>query len=137
MIDGESKIIDGLTDGQRKIIDSHFTSGAGLYRDVMNIWAPLPMFVNGDSIDDDFLADITPLPRYAEYIHARQYKYTPAEIDYIFQKSAPKAIVKFDALIDEYNADLERIRMEKDGKKIHEFVKRAEALFEKPLSETI
>lgn len=134
MIDGESKIIDGLTDKRRKMIDSHFTSGAGLYRDVMNIWAPLPMFADGDSIHDYLLADLRLLPHYAEYIGAKQY--TPAEIDYIFQKSSLEAIAKFDTLIDEYNADLERIKKEKDGKKIKEFVHRAEALFEKPLSET-
>lgn len=135
MINGESKNIDSLTDKQRKMIDNHFTSGAGLYRDVMNIWAPLPMFLNGDSIHDYLLADLRPLPHYAEYIGAKQH--TPAEIDYIFQKSSLEAIAKFDALIDEYNADLERIKREKDGKKINEFVNRAEALFQKPLSETL
>lgn len=125
----DSQSTETLEPRRKEIIDDHFTSGVGLYRDVMNIWTPLPMCVDGDSIDDDFLTELQPLPHYAEYIGAKQY--TPAEIDYIFQKSSLEAIAEFDTLIDEYNADLERIKRARDGKKIMEFVDRAKALFKK------
>ena len=133
MIDDEQKIIDDLSDERRQLIDDHFAGGTGLFRDVINIWAPLPMCVDGDSIDDEFLEEIKPLPHYEEYIGRRHY--SPAEVDYIFQKSSLEAITKFDALIDEYNADLARIKKEKNGRKIMEFVSRAEALFAKPPAE--
>ena len=135
MTEDEPKILDGLTDERRKLIDAHFTSGIGLYRDVINIWTPLPMVLDGDSIDDAFLVDLKPLPHYAEYLDARQY--APSEIKYIAQKSSSEAITKFDSLIDEYNADRERIKKQKDGKKIKEFVSRAEALFKKPIPDDL
>ncbi|KKS13071.1 MAG: hypothetical protein UU69_C0014G0015 [Candidatus Magasanikbacteria bacterium GW2011_GWA2_41_55] len=97
MTEGEPKILDGLTDERRKLIDAHFTSGVGLYRDVINIWTPLPMVLDGDSIDGAFLVDLKPLPHYAEYLDARQY--TPSEIkkikkfvsraEALFKKSIP------------------------------------------------
>lgn len=132
----DSQSTETLEPRRKEIIDDHFASGVSLYRDVINIWTPLPLFLNDETvIDDEFLEEVKPLPHYAEYIGAKQY--TPAEIDYIFQKSSLEVIAEFDALIDEYNADLERIIREKDGKKIMEFVNRAKALFKKPQSETL
>ena len=64
MIDDEQKIIDDLSDERRQLIDDHFAGGTGLFRDVINIWTPLPMCLDGDSIDDEFLEEIKPLPHY-------------------------------------------------------------------------
>lgn len=119
MIDGESPIVVSLTDEQQKMIDIHFPEGRKLSTDTFNYWSSAAMLA-----DAEMFNEMPEIPFYRDTFP----KYTPAELAYTLQKSDPVAIAEYDALVNEYNNDLPRIKKEKDAETAKVFARKADKL---------
>ena len=71
---------------------------------------------------------VKPLPHYGEYFSQRLGT-TMADVQLIMELSDPEAVANFDALVDEYNADVERINTEQDWAILETYQTRAETCF--------
>ena len=111
----------GLTPERKERIDAQFEIGTGLDADTIGVWI-LPVNSVREGVWDEF----KPLEHYEEYV--RRKNADPGAADYILAKSSPEAIVKFNALVDEFNDDLERIRDDQDADTVEQFFARASKL---------
>lgn len=71
----------------------------------------------------DFWSDLSPVPHYEAQV--RSGGYAPAEADQILANSDRARVAAYNALADEFNADLERIQREKDVQAARAFYERA------------
>lgn len=104
----------------RTITERNFASGKKLDVDYLNVWTSLRNrleLIKRDSLD---FQSLPPALHYEKYL--QQY---PEDVEYIMKLSDPEAVAAMDRLVDEYNADLERIRREKDFVAVGGFVARA------------
>jgi|SRR3989344_5288760 len=113
--------IEGLSPKRKELVDGGFSEGRKLYGDLFNIWGHLAFVTSAEE-----LHSIKLLEHYKQFME--QNRYPQAEVDYVMQLSDPTAVAEFDRLVDEFNADLERIKQEGDVGKVREFTKRASEL---------
>ncbi|MBI2410389.1 MAG: hypothetical protein HYV32_00640 [Candidatus Kerfeldbacteria bacterium] len=127
----------------KKAIEGEFSGGRKLTGDSFNAW---PFGIMCDEVDD---AWPWPAQYYEEYLRKQSrnaaeasYKSTGEEkflqeadvyVDYVIQRSDPAAVVAFDHLVDEFNADLSRIREENDMIALREFHRRVKELIYKKM----
>lgn len=119
MSEGESKIIDGLTDERRKSIDSHFSADGKISADVLNTWGAALLWIDGGMFDE-----LTEIPNYEKSFP----KNSTEEVAYIMKKSDPQTIIEYNTLVKKYNDDLPRIKKEKDAVVVINFVAKAEKI---------
>lgn len=107
----------------------------GLDRDSINAW----MLARMQSVNGKF-DEIQPVLHYGQYFQQQDRKWAEAGKPGLFkatmEASNPDAVAAFDQLVDEFNADLPRIKAEKDGEIIKGFVDRYMALHQKPAEDT-
>lgn len=104
-----------------------FDAGCNLDHDSMNVWNSLAYVMPAvpQSLDK-----AKPRRHYRDYTaeidqsHGENGEY----VEMIMQRSAPEAVSAFDALVDEFNADLDRIKLERDFEAIKRFVNKAKEL---------
>ena len=116
---------------KKEMVDSGFSSGRKLYGDSYNVWAR----VNWCTTPED-TEKLKPLPHYKQNMEEAkssngQNRYPQEEIEYVMQLSDPASVVAFDQLVDDFNADLERIKREKDFAAAQRFHKKAHELIYK------
>ena len=112
----------------KEIVDSGFSGGRKLY---------------GDSFGQFYVANncnftkntdrLCPLLHYKQRIEEAKSsdghsRYPQEEIDYVMELSDPEAVAAYDQLVDEFNADLERIKTEQDFAAAKDFARRAKEL---------
>ena len=111
-------------EGIRIHLEEMFADGKSIEQDTYNAWSNA-IFV---SETDDF-DRLRPVLHYSEYLLRPQ---VPSEnqwiSEFIIQKSSPSRVAAFNQLVDEFNADLERIKREKDVQTIKNFIARVQAL---------
>lgn len=107
---------------RKGIIDLDFSSGKKLYHDIFSVWAVLVFFNTPESIET-----LVALQHYRQYMEENNFSLE--EIDYIMSLSDPEDVTAFDQLIDEFNADLERIKTTRDTSAIKIFHAKAKQLF--------
>lgn len=137
-------------------IDSAFSDGAKLFHDALNFWvdtntdylkhlSPKQLKSHFDSLESlpyyqqAYLnkgeADAKTTLEYGDEEGSKFIKISyPKETARIMELSDPKQVVKYDQLIDEFNAELPRIKQEQDLKSLENYYKRAlELINEKKL----
>lgn len=102
---GENPLI--LSEEQRKKVDEKFGKDGRLDEDAINAW---PMMIP-EKPSELFWEILKPIEKYKDYLIMQ---YDKASFDYVISKSDPEAILELDRLIDEFNADFERIKEEKN-----------------------
>ena len=101
-------------------IDSYFKQGKLLHHNISNDWASLwNVFLDEDQ---KALGELAPMLHYEDYYRKN---YETAHANRIMELSDQKQIEKHDALIDEFNKDLPRIKEEKDFNKLQDFYDQA------------
>ncbi len=111
----------GLDPARKERIDAGFETGTGIDSDAMGVWI-LPT----NSAREGVWNELESLEHYADYV--RRKNADPGAADYILAKSTSEAIKNFNALVDEFNKDLERIRREQDATTVEAFFKHAKKL---------
>lgn len=104
-----------------------FGNGARLDHDAMNVWQNLGYVMPALP---QSMEKIKPRKHYEEYIRENDAK-SNEDGEYttmVMAKSDPAAVAEFDALVDEFNADLERIKREKDYAALQRFIARAKEI---------
>lgn len=104
-----------------------FDAGCNLDHDSMNVWNSLAYVMPAvpQSLDK-----AKPRRHYRDYTaeidqsHGENGEY----VEMIMQRSAPEAVTAFDALVEAFNADLERIKREQDYATIKKFLASAKEL---------
>jgi hypothetical protein len=89
-----------------------------LFHDAVNslgLLAALPTEIN--------IEEVMPLEHYEEYLLRQEEKF-PGQYELVMSLSDPAAVAAFNALIDEFNADLTRIKREKDYATCENFVRK-------------
>ena len=109
----------------------HEFSESGISSDVFNVWTPSSMLATmGD------FTELKPIRHYGEYFTDQDAMYRakgkPGLFDAVMQRSNPEAVAVFDRLVDEFNADLPRIKQEGDNEAVQAFFRRAAELRDKP-----
>ncbi|MFA5917146.1 MAG: hypothetical protein WC850_02820 [Candidatus Gracilibacteria bacterium] len=104
-----------ITEDECEILDRDITEN-GLRSDVMHVWKCV------EWVQIEMFSKLKPALKYYEYI-SKDGNYAGA--DYILQISNKENIIKYDAIIEEYNADLKHIIEEKDGEAVINFYNRA------------
>ena len=120
-----------ISQHRKELVDSGFSGGRKLYGDSYNMWTR----ANWCEAPED-VEMLTPLPHYKQNMEEAQAsdgksRYPQEEIEYVVQLSDPASVAAFDQLIDEFNADLERIKREKDFAAAKRFAERAHELIYK------
>jgi hypothetical protein len=78
--------------------------------DAVNVW---------QNVLGRYLDRIKPAEHYETYIRRKN---APPIADLIMQLSDPEAVVAFDRIVDDFNADLERIKRDNDFSALKQFV---------------
>ena len=112
------KSSDTLTAKQREILHRDITE-TGLRSDVMHVWECITWVELGK------FDRLKPALKYYEYL-TKEGNYASA--DYVIQISNKENIAKYDAVIEEYNADFDRIIEEKDWEAVIHFRNKAAAI---------
>lgn len=116
---------------------NNFDIGYKLDIDAINVWIRLGSVETLKKIGDKYLPTLPPLPHYEEYIREANLRnaktdkgraHGEAFITLIMERSDPEAIAAFDKLVDEFNADFERMKREKDYQAMEDFARRGDAL---------
>lgn len=123
-------------------VDKGFEKGEMLFQEVLNKW--IPIGAAGRSKKPERLKRLEPLPLYEDYFkekaeedHKRAKSeesalenalFTPHKAAYIMECSDPHQVGRYDALVAQYNADLERIKNEGDFDAALRYEERAEEL---------
>jgi len=99
---------------KKEIVDSGFSGGRKLYGDSYNMWTR----ANWCELPED-TGRLSPLSHYRQNMEEAkssdgQSRYPQPEIEYVMELSGPASVAAFDHVVDEFNADLERIKREKD-----------------------
>jgi len=100
----------------KAMVDSGFSGGRKLYGDAFNAW---PIYRP--------IQRLCPVEHYENYLC----RTSPQSKDYIMSISDPEAVAAFDRLVDEFNADVERIKQQNDEATKDRFVQRAKELIYK------
>lgn len=104
-----------------------FDDGYRLDHDTMNVWVILGYTI--PSLPKSF-EKLKPLRHYENYVrhidqtHGENGEYAAL----LMEKSDPRAVAAFDALVDEFNADLDRIKNERDYETAKKFLTKAKEL---------
>lgn len=93
-------------------MDKHFRGNTGLSADALNDWQAILLF--------------EPVKHYQEYF-ADKY---PHLVEDIMQKSSLEKVKEFDLLVDEFNANLEKIKKNNDQATIDFYLSRANGLIQ-------
>lgn len=105
-------------------------SKVGISVDAFNVWNP-----NSMRATNGRFAELEPTQHYGEYFQDQDKLYSAKGklglFDAIMQRSNPEAVAAFDRLVDEFNADLPRIKEQGDNKTVQTFLRRAHELQEK------
>jgi len=145
--EGESGITDQEMHNLRRVVDLGFTGEeSGLFRDIANAWSGVmadPDFI-GSWSDDEMEARLPELLHYEEYyLHQgrenaermRQESGDKAaehsallaqkELEFIRESSIPDKVAEYNALVDEFNNDRERIIRDRDIEALKRYGERA------------
>lgn len=110
-------------------IQHSFSEESGLSLDVLNVWMGTSVTAHIGGFDR-----LKPVRHYAEYFEEQDFMYQKVGkhglFDAVMKRSSPKAVAAFDQIVDEYNADLTRIKSEKDNSAVQGYFKRASELIE-------
>ena len=136
----------------KRDVDSNFGNGEMLYGDATNSWfagIKVSSLKNrSPQLIDYYLSIFKPVPHYIErYQQQKQEilqkmekrgsnedeiesekRFNDQSIERIIKLSDPTQIEKYDQLVDEFNANLDRLKKEKDLDALEEFQKRLLAL---------
>ncbi len=111
-------------------VQHSFSEETGLSLDVVNVWMSTSMVAHIGDFDK-----LKPVRHYAEYFKEQDLMYQKAGkhglFDAVMKRSNPKAVAAFDEIVDEYNADLPRIKLEQDKDAVQEYFRRAGELRDK------
>ncbi len=125
----DDKPNEGLSAEIRSSIDGYIADGDGLFSDSLHTW----LILNGTSNPKYFhVENLITFEHYEERI--RRLFTIPASADYILNNSNPIKVKQFNKMIDEFNADLPRIKQENDLTKCREFFNQALQLFNRKKS---
>lgn len=98
-------------------------SKTGISLDAGNVWVGNSMAASTGNFDK-----LKPVRHYEEYFRGQDLLYQdvgkPGLLEAVMRRSNPKAVAAFDQLVDEFNADLERIKNEKDNGAVQAFFRR-------------
>lgn len=94
-----------------------------LYSDVVDIFVAPATYIQADKFES-----LKPLPQYDEYIKEGVFKDTPEVVEFILARSSQEAVNKLNNIIDRFNADLDRIKREKDAAAVEAFCREANNL---------
>lgn len=86
--------------------------------DARNVFARLDIAVSKGSRGEQF--SVEPLPHYGDYLRERAGT-TSDELNLILRLSDPEAVAAFDRVVDEFNADIERINREQDFEAVRRY----------------
>lgn len=96
----------------------------GITDDAFNAWLPDSMLAMMGNFDE-----VVPVRHYEEYLQYKdeQYKQAgkPGLYEGVMAKSNPDGIAEFDQLVDEFNADLPKIKEQRDNEAVQAFYRRA------------
>lgn len=119
-------------------VDHCFSKGELLYSDVLNFWSHLNMSfkLKNPKILLENLNKLEPLPHYQEgyenmgkaYDNLTTREECEQDLKRIMALSNPAQIQRYNNLVDEFNADLERIKKEKDFSILDQYFQRARSL---------
>ena len=104
----------------KKLIDMQFKDGNKLNSDVINMWMKVLSMDNSKEI----LEKAKPLGNYEDYLKKEEENY-PGLYDYVMSLSDKEAIIKFNSLIDKFNAELDTIKKDFDFNKIRKYIEKA------------
>lgn len=104
-----------------------FDDGCKLDHDAMNVWVVLGYAVPAVPMT---LERLKPVRHYQEYVEGIDQKFGENGVyaAMIMQRSDPQTVAAFDALAVEFNADLERIKREKDFVTAKQYLEKAKEL---------
>ena len=104
-------------------IERYFASGEKLGRDCLNMWTIIDDQLAITERDGLNFESLPVAQHYEEYIsiHVK-------DVRRIMELSDPEAVVAMNRLVDEYNADLDRIKRERDSVAVKVFIARATQL---------
>jgi len=102
-------------------IERHFSKGYKLDQDSINVWAYLVFVTNPEKTKR-----LKPLEHYEDYI--RRINTSDEVYKCKMKLSNPETAATFDQLVDEFNADLERMVTEQDFATAQNFMQRAREL---------
>ncbi len=125
---------DTISESDKEIIDMDFLSGRMLYQDVLNFWSTVMIKTrmlekaSSDGEKQEHLNELSPIPRYEQGYRDAGEK--DAKISYIIKLSDPEQIKKYNELVDEFNADLNCIKNEKDNDSLRKYFKRVKEIVE-------
>lgn len=100
-----------------------FGNGYKLDHDAMNVWSSLGYVIPALP---QSLEKLKPRQHYEEYVRENDQKSNEGGeyTELVMKNSDPGAVAAFDALVDEFNADLDRIKREKDYAALAAFIAR-------------
>lgn len=114
---GETQPKGELSASEKEVLDMNFAAYA-LSEDVGNSLSSILMreYTGG-------LESIAPIQTYEEYLREESAKRAnpDAYYDYVMGRSDPAGVQKYNAKIRAFNDDLERIKREKDDRKVQAF----------------
>ena len=114
-----------LSEDEKSIIDSHFLSGTGIDEDMLNAgWMVPATFCGSPEMLLNYFDKFQPTKKYSEYLE-KWLPYEKTKHEYIMRKTNVSAVVAYDALVEEYNNDLDRMKKEKDVVALKDFLNRA------------
>jgi hypothetical protein len=94
--------------------------------DVLNAWAQImPMFRSIVKIEQ-----LEPIEKYEDYFKRKEAQ-SPGLYDYVMSLSSPEAVAALNDLATEFNADLDRIKREKDYGALEKYFERAREIIYK------
>lgn len=91
--------------------------GGGFLSDALNSLGQARFCGEARKIDN-----LVPIQTYAERL--RNYELTQAHADFILEHSDPDKVQRYDAAIQKFNNDIERVKAEKDYHAVQDFVDR-------------
>ncbi|MEK7643073.1 MAG: hypothetical protein AAB372_01325 [Patescibacteria group bacterium] len=103
-----------------EVIDMQMDLETGLNGDCFNVWVPIYYVESLGRLDM-----LRPAPHYEERFRLKNESLIA---DHIMKMSDPGAVVAFDLLVDEYNANLERVVREEDYETLRDLYRRASLL---------
>lgn len=110
-------------------VQHSFSEKSDLSLDVLNVWMGTSVSAYMGEFDR-----LKPVRHYAEYFEEQDLMYQkagkPGLFDAVMKRSNPKAVAAFDQIVDEYNADLARIKSEQDSEAVQRYFKTASELIE-------
>ncbi|PIR03984.1 MAG: hypothetical protein COV59_02255 [Candidatus Magasanikbacteria bacterium CG11_big_fil_rev_8_21_14_0_20_39_34] len=110
-----------------------FDAGARLTRDAYNVWNNIKLWFELRDDMGDEIGELQPLEHYEQY-YRRTRAERPGNVDALMMRSDATAVAEFDALVDEFNNNLDSI-LTGGIEEAKKYIGRAKALIDSNKSE--